>query len=151
MSDRRDEVLAFLAAHHVLTLATHGAAGPWATALFYVNNGFNLTFLSSEQTRHAGDLASNPQAAVAIHDDYRDWQEIKGIQLEGHVRRLSGTDRIKAVARYAERHPVIGPDSAPALIQAALAGVAWYELITERCFFVDNSKGFGHRDEIDIT
>ena len=151
MSDRNDEVLAYLAAHHVMTLATCGAAAPWASALFYANDGFNLTFLSSPQTRHAGDLALNPQAAAAIHENYRDWQDIKGIQLEGHVKRLTGADRIKAIARYADRHPAIRPGSAPALIQAALAGVAWYELITERCFFVDNSKGFGHRDEIDLS
>ena len=30
------EVAAYLADHHVMTLATHGPDGPWAAAVFYV-------------------------------------------------------------------------------------------------------------------
>jgi hypothetical protein len=29
--------------------------------------------------------------------------------------------------------------------------VRWFRLIPARVFFIDNSKGFGHRDEIDLT
>jgi len=151
MSDRYDEVLAYLADHHVMTLATHGPEGPWAAAVFYVSEGFNLTFLSSPSTRHAGDLETDAHCAAAIHENYEDWPQIKGVQLEGQVRRLSGTDRAKAIGRYAKRFPVMRPKSAPAFLQAALARVAWYELTTDRCFFIDNSKGFGHRDEITLV
>ena len=151
MSKRRDKVLDYLASHHVMTLATHGSLGPWAAAVFYVNDGFALTFLSSPRSRHGGDLATDSHCAAAIHEDYSDWSEIKGIQLEGQVRMLSGSDQIEAVARYARKFPVVRPDRAPALIRAALERVAWYELVPERCFFVDNSQGFGHREEIPLS
>jgi uncharacterized protein YhbP (UPF0306 family) len=150
MSTRRDEVLTYLGDHHVMTLATHGSLGPWAAAVFYVSEGFDLTFLSSPHTRHAGDLAANSKAAAAIHEDYTDWQEIRGVQIEGLVRKLSGSDRIRAMARYADKFPVVRPASAPAVVRAALERVAWYELVTTRCFYVDNSKGFGHREEIPL-
>ena len=143
--------LAYLANHHVMTLATIGPAGPWAAAVFYVNHGFDLAFLSAPDTRHASDLAANPSAAAAIHEDYEDWPEIKGIQIEGSVRRLTGSDQIDAIARYAKKYPIVRPGTAPSVIRAALARVWWYELTATRCFFVDNSQGFGHRDEIELA
>ncbi len=150
MSDPRNDALDYLASHHVMTLATSSSQGPWAAAVFYVNNGFNLIFLSSPRTRHAGDLAADPHCGAAIHEDYSDWPDIKGVQIEGEVRMLSGSDRVEAVARYAKRFPVVRPDRAPALVKAALERVAWYELVPQRCFFVDNAQGFGHRDEIPL-
>jgi hypothetical protein len=151
MSKRDDEVLDYLASHHVMTLATAGPQGPWAAAVFYINQGFTLTFLSSPRSRHSSDLAADSRCAAAIHEDYSDWPDIKGIQLEGQVRMLSGSKRIEAIARYAEKFPVVRPDRATALIQAALERVAWYELVPECCFFVDNSQGFGHREEIPLS
>ena len=150
MSVTREEALAYLESHHVMTLATSGAEGPWAAAVFYVNDGFTLDFLSSPRSRHAGDLAANRRCAAAIHEDYPDWHDIKGIQLEGSVRQLSGADRLAAIARYARKFPVVRPDRAPELIRAALERIAWFELVPERCYLIDNSKGFGHRDEVPL-
>ena len=150
MSDRRREALDYLESHHVMTLATSGVEGPWAAAVFYVNDGFRLYFLSSLRSRHGGDLDAAGRCAAAIQEDYPDWPDIKGIQIEGQVRRLSGMDRAAAIALYAKKFPVVRPDRAPELIRAALERIAWFELIPERCFFIDNSRGFGHRDEIPI-
>jgi len=150
MSERRDQALAYIADHNVATLATRGEQGPWATAVFYVSNGFTLTFLSSPTSRHAGDLEADSRCAAAIHEDYEDWPAIKGLQLSGRVNRLSGSKKVSAIARYGAKFPVVRAEHAPALIRAALEKVAWYELSPERCFFIDNSLGFGHRDEIEI-
>jgi uncharacterized protein YhbP (UPF0306 family) len=148
MSDRRGAALDYLADHHVMTLATSSALGPWAAAVFYVNDGFTLTFLSSSRSRHASDLAADPRCAVAIHEDYGDWRQIKGLQLEGSVREISGAKKIGAIARYGAKFPVIRPEHAPDIIRGALAKVSWYEFVPDGCFFIDNSKGFGYRDEI---
>lgn len=148
MSERRDEVLEYLSSHHVMTLATYSSRGPWAAAVFYANDGFVLTFLSSPRTRHAQDLEENPKCASAIHEDYSNWVDIQGVQAEGQARMLSGSSRIEAISRYARKFPVVRPDRAPALIRAALERVTWYEFVPDRMFFVDNSKGFGHREEI---
>lgn len=150
MSERRDEVLDYLASHHVMSLASNGPAGPWVAAVFYVNYGFTLAFLSSPQSRHATNLVADPRGAAAIHQDYRDWSEIKGIQIEGRVRVLTGSNRADAIARYEAKFPVVRPERAPAPIRAALIRVSWYELVPEHCFFIDNARGFGHRDEIPL-
>jgi hypothetical protein len=39
----------------------------------------------------------------------------------------------------------------PPAIVKALAKVRWFLLVPERFHFIDNSKGFGHRDEIVLS
>lgn len=143
------EVADYLAAHHVMTLATCGPEGPWAAAVFYASEGASLIFLSAAGTRHCRNLALDSRCAATIQEDYREWPEIKGIQLEGRVIELSGDEEKHAQALYGEKFPVVGPlAKVPPAIVKALAKVRWYRLVPERLHFIDNSQGFGHRDEI---
>lgn len=138
----------YLAAHHVMTLATQGANGPWAAAVFYASDGDSLIFLSSPTTRHCRNLALDARCAVTIQDDQGDWARIKGIQLEGRVTELAGDEERRAQHLYGEKFPIVGAvASIPPAIVKALAKVRWFRLVPERCYFIDNSKGFGHRDE----
>lgn len=147
----RGRVLRYLRAHHVMTLATRDDEGPWAAAVFYVNDGFALYFLSSPRSRHSRQLASSPAAAATIQEDYADWPEIKGVQLEGTVRELRGAEAERARRLYGEKYPLIRRlGGARAAIAQALRKVRWYELAPKRLYFVDNSAGFGHRDEVDL-
>ena len=141
--------LAYLAAHHVLTLATQGTEGVWAAAVFYVNEGFDLFFLSAGHTRHGQNLAHNPVAAATIQEDYHDWPSIRGIQLEGEVTLLSGSERDEAIRLYQSKYPFVSPDT-PAL-GPARARINWYRLRPRRLYLIDNSLGLGHRDEIQVN
>lgn len=136
--------------HHVLTLATTGQDGPWAAAVFYVNDGFTLYFLSAPSTRHAVNLDARAAVAGAIQEDYRDWKEIKGIQLEGQAHKTTGAEQAAAMARFTAKFPVVGIN-APAEIASALGRVSWYRLVPERVYFIDNSLGLGHREEVPLT
>ena len=146
--DPRQLALNYLANHQVMTLATQGPLGVWAAAVFYVNDGFDLIFLSAGHTRHAQNLTAVPQVAATIQEDYRDWEMIQGIQLEGSVALLAGVSRETAISRYQQKFPFLA--NANAQIQAALARVNWYLLKPERLYFIDNSLGLGHRDEIEL-
>lgn len=147
--DARQRALDYIERHNVMTLATLGPDGPWAAALFYASEGFRLIFLSAATTRHARNVAAHPRVAATIQEDYRDWQEIKGVQLEGDVRRLEAAERDAAVARYARKFPITG-ERAPEPIARALARVDFYALSPIRLYFVDNSRGFGHRDDVPL-
>lgn len=139
----------YLAGHNVMTLATQGADGPWAAAVFYASDGCSLIFLSSPTSRHCLNLAQDARCAATIQEDYRDWARIKGIQLEGRVRELHGEEAVRAQQLYGEKFPVVGRTAnVPPPIAKALARVHWFKLVPERFHFIDNSKGFGHRDEI---
>jgi hypothetical protein len=144
----RQLALDYLATHQVMTLATYGPQGLWAAAVFYANLEFDLYFLSASHTRHAQNLAAEPRAAATIQEDYKDWPAIQGIQLEGIVRLLEGDERESAVSLYTVKYPFI--EQATPQIQQALTKVNWYCLSPDRLYFIDNSKGLGHRDEIQL-
>lgn len=144
-------VSGYLHDHHVLTLATTGPAGVWAAAVFYVNDGFNFYFLSAPTSRHSQNLALNPQVAGTIQEDYNDWPEIKGVQFEGEARRLQGAEQAQALKLYGQKFAVVGQLSqAPAKIVKAMSKIAWYKVTPTRLYFIDNSLGFGHRDEVPL-
>lgn len=148
MTDPAQNALDYLARHQVMTLATHGPLGLWAAAVFYANDDFRLYFLSAGHTRHARNIEAGSVVAATIQEDYRDWPEIKGIQLEGIVRRLHGAEQTAAMGRYLTRYPFLTrPDAS---LQAALSRVNWYCLEPARLYFIDNSRGLGHRDEISL-
>ena len=140
-----EKVLAYLAAHNVATVATQGENGLWAAAVFYVNEGFTLYFLSAPHTRHGRNIAENSAVAVTIHEDYHEWTAIKGIQLEGLCTLLTGDERQAAISLYATKFPIIG-DSAPPQIAQAMSKIGWYKIVPAQLYFIDNSLGLGHRD-----
>lgn len=146
MADPRENALHYLANHQVMTLATSGENGVWAAAVFYVNDGFDLYFLSAGHTRHAQNFEQNAHIAATIQEDYADWQAIQGIQLEGDVLQLRGEARATAVSRYQQKYPFMAQDLPD--IQTAVAKVNWYRLRPSKLYFIDNRKGLGHRDEV---
>ena len=148
-AEARDRALDYLGRHCVTTLATHGPEGPWAAAVFYANDGFNLYFVSSPASRHGRNLAAHARVAATVHEDYHDWREIKGIQLEGSVEQVSAAEEASIRELYGNKFPLAaGPAFTPAAIAAAFAKVRWYKLAAVRAYFVDNSAGFGHRDQV---
>lgn len=148
-SERRELALAYLRQHQVMTLATVGTDGPWAAAVFYVNQDFTFYFLSAGHTRHSQNIIKNPHAAATIQEDYKDWPSIKGIQLEGIVKQIQGDERQRAISLYEEKYPFI--KNATSQIRLGLARVNWYRLVVSKLYFIDNSKGLGHRDEISVS
>lgn len=149
MHDSRSAALDYLARHQVMTLAVQSGDNVWAAAVFYVNFDFSLYFLSAGHTRHARYLASNPWAAATIQEDYKNWQEIKGIQLEGPVHQLSGAAQRKAIDLYGKKYPFVG--RAKGAMATALAKVNWYQMKPTRLYYIDNSLGFGHREEVPLA
>ena len=143
--------LDYLQHHRVLNLATFGPEGIWAAAVFYVNDGFTLYFLSAPTSRHSRNIENTLRVAATIQDEYSDWREIKGIQLEGEAVRITGPEQAAAVLRYGLKFPIIANlASAPHEIVTAFERVAWYRILPTLLFFIDNSQGLGHRDEVSL-
>jgi uncharacterized protein YhbP (UPF0306 family) len=143
------KVESYLRNHNVATLATGMDGDLWAAALFYVNEGFTLYFLSSQTNRHILNLAKSPRVAITIQEDYSDWLKIKGVQLEGIATEISGIEEKHAIKIYGEKFPVVGlMANAPLAIVSALSMICWYKVIPHRLYFIDNSLGLGHREEV---
>ena len=132
-----------------MTLATNGAHGLWAAAVFYVHDSFRLYFLSADHTRHAQNIADSPYVAGTIQEDDAQWEKIKGMQFDGTITLLTGAARMRAITTYGKKYLFVTKDIPT--IQKALAKVNWYALDLTHLYLIDNSKGFGHRDEILLT
>ncbi len=147
----RQRIDAWLAAHHVMTLATTGADGPWAAAVFYaLDDDGTLLFLSAPKSRHCMDLALDARCAATVQDQPGDWMAIRGLQMSGRVEPIAANGVAAARARYARRFPFMRAGaSLPLALAQALDKVHWFRFVPTRWRLVDNSLGFGHRDEIE--
>ena len=139
----------YLNRHSVLCLASTRDNQPWVAPVFYAVWQNSLLFLSAPHTRHCKNLELNPLASGSIQEDYANWKNIKGIQLEGRVERIAEHYRRSAIDCYVGKFPVTGTD-APVEIANALDKVSWYQLVPSRMYLIDNSKGLGNRDEVDL-
>ncbi|OED42173.1 hypothetical protein AB833_07670 [Chromatiales bacterium (ex Bugula neritina AB1)] len=143
------QALDYIQSHHVLCLAsTDTQQQPWVAPVYYIFSGGRFLFLSAAHTQHGRNMAANTKVAASIQEDYSGWTEIKGIQTAGIVRMVPTEQKEKVVQQYAEKFPIIGSD-APPEIANALDKIGWYQLIPESLYFIDNSKGLGHRSQLD--
>ncbi len=153
MSDgARDRVLAYLAAHNTLTLASAQAGSPWANALFYANEDFTLYFVSDPKTRHAQHLKNNPRVAATVQDDQHDWRAIRGVQLEGACYEITNpVEAAHALTVYAAKYPFVGDLlRAPKEIGSAMVKARFHKITPRWIRLIDNTRGFGFKEEIHL-
>ena len=159
-AELRRDLLDYLATHNVMTIASCDRNVPWAAAVFYASDEFDLYFFSNPKSRHGVNMAANAAVSAAIHEDYSDWRAIRGIQLEGRAERLRS---LRLQARFWEVYlrkfpfvkqffPVGGQAaSLGEILKTKLAGVRLYRIVPHAVYYIDNSKGFGHRDILDLS
>ncbi len=144
-----DHQLHALADHTTLTLAYVDDAGlPQACAVFYaVTDSGSLLFLTSPSTDHGAALsAQRPGARVAFtaQADQQTWTTITGVQGRGTCRRVPEADLDGARDAYFRAFPYVAED--PRLAKAVGSAAMW-EIRPTWLRVIDNSKGFGHKEE----
>lgn len=146
------EIEAFLAAHHVVSLATADDEGaPHAACVMYALDGLKLYWMSDPETRHSRHIEARPRVTATVAPDYADFREIRGLQLFGSARRLSGGEALAAARRMVSRYGFLATlASGPAKLRAAYEAAGFYCLAPERITLIDNTLGFGHKETLDI-
>lgn len=147
------QIGAFLDAHHVMSLATLGAGGPHATSLFYACDGLALLWVSDPDSQHSREIEADPRVSATVAPDYTDFAVIRGVQITGTARRVVAVgERMLFLAKLAARYAFLGQlASAPAKLRAAYARTAVYRLQPVRIVLIDNTKGFGHKETLEIS
>jgi hypothetical protein len=155
-TDLRSRVQAFLSLHSTMTLATVNAAGAvQAAAVFYAaDEALNLIFVSSPNSRHGANLADQSRVAATVQADNQAWQSIQGLQIEGAVQMVQGpTELAWAVRIYAGRFEFLrallsGENGGPTALRGPLASSRFYVLRPVWIRLIDNTQGFGHKEEL---
>jgi hypothetical protein len=151
----RAAIARMLAAHNTLTLATIRDGAAWAASVFYASDGdFNLYFVSDHRTRHAQDMVANPGVALAINADVDNWNDVRGLQIEGQAAKVEGVERAKALALYLGKFLSVRalfetPKSADEqTIARRLKNTDFWRVTPRLIRLIDNGRGFGFRIEL---
>jgi len=136
----------FLAAHTTLTLATIAEDGrAQAASLFFAEtDDLSLVFISERKTRHSQNIKRDSRVAATIYADGQAWRSIKGIQLEGHCTALAGQAAKTARTVYLAKYPFIAKNK---FLAAMLNLVTLYRIDPFWIRLIDNTRGFGHKEE----
>jgi len=143
---------AFLDAHHVMTLATSAETIPHAASLMYAREGFTLYWTSDPATRHSCELGMNDRIAATIAPDYTDFRVIRGLQMAGRAERLTvDADVVHARALMEKRYDFLRElAQGPEALRAAYAKAGFYVLRPERITLIDNTRGFGNKETLEL-
>jgi uncharacterized protein YhbP (UPF0306 family) len=147
VDELKNRIRRFLATHMTMTLATVGEDGrPQAAALFFAETeALSLVFISEPKTRHSQNVARDGRVAATIYAEGQQWQTIKGLQVEGVCWALSGQEAKAARAVYLAKYPFIEENK---LLAAMLHLVTFYQVSPAWLRLIDNSQGFGYKEEL---
>jgi uncharacterized protein len=147
------EIGAFLAAHHVMSLATFGAGGAHAANLFYACDGLALVWISEPDTRHSREIEADARVAATVAPDYSDFAAIRGVQIAGTARRIvAAEERLRLLGLLEARYSFLRQLAAlPSKLREAYGRTAVYRLQPTSIVLIDNTKGFGHKETLQIS
>lgn len=144
-------ITAFLDAHHVMSLATRGPDGAHAANLFYARDGFALVWVSDSQARHSLALAGDAQVGATVAPDTRDFHDICGVQISGTAHRIIDADERHCARTLLEtRYPFLQQVADHPNVKCAYEAAELYRLVPHRIVIIDNTRGFGHKDVLDL-
>ena len=163
----RMRVTEYLKAHHTMTLATVGAwpgvpeagavagAGempaPHAASVFYaVDDKLRLVFLSKTSSLHGEHISRRASVAVTVTESYDDWEMIRGVQMWGEARLLSGPAKAGALGLYVSRFPFVRDILKHPSMAGLMRGMGVYRVEPARVAFTDNLTGVFGREVLDL-
>ncbi len=98
----------------------------------------------------------NHNVAATITEHEQAWQEIQGLQISGRLEQVQTADRAAIEKLYGEKFPFINALSKAAgddmenRVRERLQASEFYVLKPSFIRFIDNSQGFGFKEEFEI-
>lgn len=158
MLDEQEPIRQFLEAHNTATIATLHGDRPWAGAVFYANDeALNLYFKTDPTTWRGKDIAINPHVAATIQDDGQRWTEIRGLQISGECRLLAASEERRVHDLYLDKFSFLqnaepsAADPKMRVVADRLATTPYYCLKPQWIRLIDNARGFGHKNEVQLS
>jgi uncharacterized protein len=143
----RSEFHEFMSKLNVMTLAYQDANGPGACAVWYaVAPDLTCYFLSTTNTQHGRAMEPGANVAFTVQKDNQDWRQIQGVQGKGYCHILAPEQRESGWQTYSARFPFVLQTFGN--IASALALVSIWSITPSWLRLIDNTKGFGHKEEL---
>jgi nitroimidazol reductase NimA-like FMN-containing flavoprotein (pyridoxamine 5'-phosphate oxidase superfamily) len=143
----RQKILALLAEHRIMTIATLRPDGwPQATTVGYVNDGMTLWFLCGLESQKARNLSHDDRVSITIDHDTPDIMAIAGLSMAARASRVTDTAEAGKVLRMLPLKYADAPPSTAAMQMPRPDEVALFRVQPEVISVLDYTKGFGHTD-----
>lgn len=149
----KEEILAFLRSHHVVSLSVLHGGTAHAACVMYALEDLSLVWTSDPGARHSLAIERDARVAATVAPDYEDFRLIRGLQIAGRARRLDdAADAARAAELLRRRFRFLRElQSAPAALRAAIEKAACYRLDPDAITLIDNTRGFGNQRTLRIA
>ncbi len=158
-SQRHAEDLAreLIESQSTMALATARDNQSWVAPVYYVFYQGGFYFFSAPDSRHIQEaMQSYGQASAAIYPFVSSWQEIRGLQMSGTIKKAEKTLRtLQALKAYIQKYPFVGEFFDPGqglsldnFIQRFR--VRFYFFRPDLVYYMDNQIRFGYRVEVQL-
>ena len=143
--------------HYTISIATATKEELWSASVFYVSDQkLNIYFISFDESKHIQGILKNKRVSATINQDVSDWMQIKGLQLQGVAYKVPEQHRKNILNAYRQKF-----DSIHQLLDLPKTDdekkiAKQFNSISLFCFepdwirLLDNSLGFGSKEEIEI-
>ena len=135
-----------------MTIATARRDASWAAPVYYVFHNACFYFFSSPQSRHIQESTDSGQASAAIHPQVWSWQDIRGIQMDGSIQKVSkNVEALAVIGKYLKKFSFtkqfFNQDQSftmEAFTERFKVGL--YKFQPGKIYYLDNSIHFGFRE-----
>lgn len=147
--DLENAIVSYLDDHRHMDLATVGEDGsPYASTVSYVNRGLTIFFMTDPSSRKGRNIAFCPKVALAISEDYLDWDEIRGVQVTGEVEWITDAEELQQVQQmFVGKFPQMRR-YLQECYGVTIDVVPFLRVVPRSINYLDYSKGFNHFDTL---
>jgi len=144
-------IIKYLDTHRHMALATVGeGGGAHISTVSYVNQGLDIYFMTDPSSRKAKNIASCNRIAIAIGEDYLDWDEIRGVHLSGTVEWIKDpTDLIRVQKMFGDKFPQVHK-FLKGTYGVTIDIIPFLKITPKAIDYLDYSKGFNHWDTLEL-
>lgn len=141
--DIKRKIIDYLSSHKYMALGTAGPDGnPSVHTMGYVAVGMTVYCISVKDTEKMRHIKANPNVSYVVDEHYDNPLDIKGVQIKGIASLPEEKAEIdQAVSLIIKKFPefaATGPESI----------VVIFKVEPEEGWFIDYTKGVGHRDRV---
>ncbi len=140
--DIKKKIVDYLAEHNVIRLATVSSKGtPAVASLPYVNIEADVYLPTIRTTNKVANIDENPIVYFTCDEDYEDWSQIQGIQMQGTASLISDEEFTRILEMLFKKYPQMGvlPNNLDLVI---------IKVTPNEGYFLDYPKGFLQRNKV---
>lgn len=147
--DLEKAIVTYLDNHRHMALATVSEdGGAHISTVSYVNHGLDIYFMTDPSSRKAKNMASCNRIAIAITEDYLDWDDIRGVHLDGTVEWITDPTDLKRVqTMFGDKFPQVHK-FLKGSYGVTIDIIPFLKITPTAIDYLDYSKGFNHWDTL---